>query len=157
MLGDVLVQIICEKGIELYACQTAFGKQSSVSFYDVHEVARCIATREDYGFATEGSNFCAANVEGVAVVGEPRKVEITFRRSKAVTQTCAVDEKFLIVPLANGKYLLDLLGCIDAAKFRREGDIDHAGYDHVLECRVGIEGFQPGFEFACIHLAAVRG
>ena len=91
------------------------------------------------------------------MVRQPRKAEVTFRGGKAVAQARAVDEELEVIFLAHIIYICNLFGCIDAAKLRGEGDIDHTRNDHVLERRVGMKGFEPGFEVACTHLAIVRG
>ena len=67
MGGDLQVEVVGEQGIELDACQPPLGKQGSVLFDDTEETAGGSTTGEDNGFAAEGTDLGAADVEGIAV------------------------------------------------------------------------------------------
>ena len=155
--GDVEVKVVGEECIELNASESALGEQCAMTLHDVHEVTGCTGPWEDDCFAAKCADLCAADVEDVAVTGEPGEVEVALGGCQSVAQTCAVDEEVELVARAYIIYICYLFGGIDCAEFCGEGDIDQPGYDHVFERRVGMEGLEPGFELFAVELAAVRG
>lgn len=157
VLSDAQVESFGKKSIKLNACHTALCQQGTVTFDDGEELTRCIAARENDGFATEGTDFSATYVENVAMMSQPRQVEVTFCRHKPVAEAGTINEERNLVLLADGMNLFDFSSIVNGAKFGGEGDVHHAGIDDVLPCGVGMVGFQIVVQFCGIHLAVMGG
>ena len=95
---------------------------------------------EDHGLAAECAHLGAADVKDV---GEPGKVgqgHIGAFAHQRVAQTCAVHEEGHVVGVADGGQGLELSLAVQGAVLGGVGDIHHAGEDHVVVVRVGVEG-----------------
>ena len=155
--GNVEIETVGEQRVELYTGQSALGQQGPMLLDDVEEVAGCIVTGEYYRLAAEGTHLRAADIKDVAMAGQPGQVEIACLRHQPIAQAGTVNEQWHFVCLAEVVDSLDFGSLVECAEFGGGGDIDNAGYDHVLIDGVGIEAVVKVVKIFGSHLTVVLG
>ena len=122
---------------------------------DGEEILRGITAREDNGLSTKGSHLRAANVEGIAMGGEPWQRDVVGRRGQGITQTGTIDIELKPVLLTGGIEAGYLVARIDRAVFGWEGDIDHARLGAMLAASIVHEGAHEVVQFGHGQFAIV--
>ena len=154
--ADAGVEVVGEEDVELDAHEAALGQQSALLLDHGHEVGRC-AVGEDHGLAAECAHLGAADVEDVGEPGEVGQGHIGAFAHQCVAQTCAVHEEGHVVGVADGGQGLELSLAVQGAVLGGVGDIHHAGEDHVVVVRVGVEGLAEILHRGGIQLAVLLG
>ena len=132
MACNVEVESVGEEGLKLDAEQTAFGKHAAVALDAVAEVALCLFSCDDDGFAKESANLCSTYVERVGKAGEGGEVDVAGRRGESVAEACSVDKERKVVFVADAADVFEFLLAVNCSHFGREGDVDHARLYGVL-------------------------
>ena len=102
------------------------------------EVLRGFSGRENHGLTAEGTHLGTANGENVAELGQVLDGNIAGGAHEAIAQTGTVYKQrqmILFTDCVDGRKLS--LG-IERTIFRREGNVHHAGEDHVVVGAVGV-------------------
>ena len=154
--ADAGVEVVGEENVELDAHEAALGQQSALLLDHRHEVGRC-AVGEDHGLTAECAHLGAADVKDVGEPGEVGQGHIGAFAHQRITQTCAVHEEGHMVGVADGGQGLELSLAVQGAVLGGVGDIHHAGEDHVVVVRVGVEGLAEILHRGGIQLAVLLG
>ena len=93
---------------------------------DGEEMLVGLAVGKDDGFAAEGANLGAADVEDIAVAGQVGQGDVVALGHQAVAQSCAVNVERNFVVLADLVEVVQLAGGIERAQLGGEGDVDQA-------------------------------
>ena len=109
------------------------------------------------GFAAEGADLGAADVEDVAQAGKIRQGEVAGGAGEGVAEAGAVDEERQSVLMGNGLQFSEFRAGVDRPVFRRQGNVYEAGPDHVVLVRVCDGGGKEGFQFARVHFSVMLG
>ena len=153
MGADLEIELVREQRLELGAEQAALGQQRAVLLHLVDEVRRRPALREDHGFAAEGPDLGAPDVEHIAEGGQLREREVVRGAHQPVAQARPVDIQRQALRAADSGDLLQFGFAVERAVLRGEGEIDHAGEHHVLVRLVPVEGLDEAGDVRGFQLA----
>ena len=112
---------------------------------------------KDHGLAAECAHLGAADVEHIGQLGEVGQRHIGALAGQCVAQTCAVHEKGHMVGVADGGQGFQLGLRVQRAVLGGVRDVDHAGEDHVVVVRVGVEGLAEVLYIGGVQLAVLLG
>ena len=112
---------------------------------------------EDHGLAAECAHLGAADVEHIGQLGEVGQRHIGALAGQCVAQTCAVHEEGHMVGMADGGQGFQLGLRVQRAVLGGVRDVDHAGEDHVVVVRVGVEGLAEVLYIGGVQLAVLLG
>ena len=164
ILANAEVKAIRKQCIELNACHTALCQQSTMSLHMCEESLRSnchlsiihCPLRKHHRFATQGTAFRSANIEGIAMMSHPSKVEIASLCHQAISQSCTIDVERHLILSANVIDGFQFYLIIYSTHFRGHSHIHHSRHSHVFPRGVGKESFEIGMQVVGRHSSFVR-
>ena len=121
--GDPPVEVVREEGVELDAQEAALRQEGAVLLDGGEEVLRRLR-REDDGFAAQGADLGAADVEDVAEVLQVRQGVVAGGAREGVAQAGAVDEQRQPVLMGNRLQFSEFRAAVDGSVLGGQGDVD---------------------------------
>mgnify|MGYP002530616949 CR=1 FL=1 len=130
--GDPEVQVIGEQSVELHAQQTALGQHAAPLLHHKAEVPLQRIVHNDHGFAEQSAHLVAADVEHIAQPRQLRQGQVAIVAGEAVAHPRTIDKEWQAALPAHLVQRRQLRLGVHGAALGGEGDIHHAGHDHVL-------------------------
>ena len=130
--GNPEVQVIGEQSVELHAQQTALGQHAAPLLHHKAEVPLQRIVHNDHGFAEQSAHLVAADVEHIAQPRQLRQGQVAIVAGEAVAHPRTVDKEGQAALPAHLVQRRQLRLGVHGAALGGEGDIHHAGHDHVL-------------------------
>ena len=99
--ADFLIKIVGEQSLKLQAEQPAFGENRSVLLHYGMKVRLQLRGKQHRSFSDQGAALCAADIKGVAELGDVFESKVAARGSKGIAKAGTVKVKIKTVFAAN--------------------------------------------------------
>ena len=151
------IQIIRKKCVKLESCDPSLGQQGAMLFDDCKKVRDKVMLWYDRGLSEQGAALCSADIEGVAERSQVRELDVIFRAGKGVGQPGSVHIEGNVIFPADAADLPEFPQGVEGSALGRLGEIDHAGFHHVVAVQVAAEGFHKLPDPAGADLSVLLG